>query len=190
MGGALASALTPASVGLGSLGGGAAAGGALSAIPAAAPALANTGGGLLNSSILAPQPVAQGATQIAANPINSLSSGPAIHNPFGLGAADAPTWGQRTFGNNAIGQGIDETIAMVDPRVSSPQLADARMGVLKSFAGDQLKSGVKDQMNFSPAPAMPQRQAPQQQQGNNVNPYTVNSLNRLNRRLNPLGGGF
>jgi hypothetical protein len=152
---------------------------------------------LLSSNLLAPQAAPTFGSSPVANSVSGLSAGgtpapmaPAIHNPFGLGAADAPTWGQRTFGNNAIGQGIDETIAMVDPRVSSPQLNDARMGVLKSFAGDQLKSGMKDQMNFSPAPAMPQRQAPQQQQGNNVNPYTVNSLNRLNRRLNPLGGGF
>jgi hypothetical protein len=153
--------------------------------------LANTGGGLLNSSILAPQHVASGGTQVAANPVNALSSGQAVHNPFGLSASQAPTWGQRTFGNNMIGQGIDETLAMVDPRASSPQLAEARMGALKNFAKDQFTSGMKDQMNFAPAPAMPNRQAPQQQQqGNNVTPYTVNSLNRFNRRLNPFGGGL
>jgi uncharacterized protein (DUF1499 family) len=65
------------------------------------------------------------------------------------------------------------------------------MGALKNFAKDQFTSGMKDQMNFAPAPAMPNRQAPQQQQqGNNVTPYTVNSLNRFNRRLNPFGGGL
>jgi hypothetical protein len=90
-----------------------------------------------------------------------------------------------------VGQGIDETLAMVDPRASSPQLAEARMGALKNFAKDQFTSGMKDQMNFAPAPAMPNRQVPQQQQqGNNVTPYTVNSLNRFNRRLNPFGGGL
>lgn len=116
---------------------------------------------------------------------------PAIHNPFGLSSAQAPTWGQRTFGSNAIGQGVDETLAMIDPRINSPQLSEARMGVLKNFAMDKMQSGVKEQMSFAPPPVLPNRQAPQQQQQtNNVTPYTVNSLNRFNRRINPLGGGF
>ena len=210
-GSAIGSGVANAGYGLGNLAGGAvdaiagggvhaAGGGALSSLPSAPAAGLSAGpsqGGLLSSSMLAPNPAPVLGPTPVANSISGLApSGtsapiaPAIHNPFGLSASQAPTWGQRTFGNNMIGQGIDETIAMVDPRVSSPQLNEARMGVLKNMAGDQLKSGIKDQMNFAPPPAMPQRQAPQQQQVNNVNPYTVNSLNRFNRRINPLGGGF
>lgn len=207
-GSALGSGIANAGYGIGNAAGGALSSLTGSGVTAAAPAAVPQSGGLLSamapakgmsaganmgglsSSMLAPQPAPTfGAAQIA-NPVSGLSSGAqnaGVFNPFGLDAASVPTWGQRTFGNNAVGQGIDQTLAMVDPRASSPQLAEARMGMLKNMAGDQLKSGIKEQMNFSPPPAMPQRQV-QQQQINNVNPYSVNALNRFNRRLTPFGG--
>jgi hypothetical protein len=143
--------------------------------------------------MLAPQAAPTfGSSQIA-NPISGLTSGAqnaAVHNPFGLSTSQVPTWGQRTFGNNPIGQSIDETLAVIDPRASSQALSETRMGMLKDFAKDQMKSGMSGGGGFSQPPGLPNRQVPQQQQSNNATPYTVNSLNRFNRRLNPFGGGL